>query len=738
MNRTGFLVAGLTLAVGVACGTSCPVGQELCDGVCADLSVDRNHCGACGSVCAGGEVCDGAGTCAPSCGDSLTECSNACVDTATDEANCGGCGTACAAGEICDGAGGCGTTCAGSLTECSGACVDTGGDEANCGACDTPCDAGEACVSGTCDTTCGTGLIACGEGCVNPMSDDTYCGASSNCAGPNVGTTCGADQACAAGDCVDIAACSLPPASGTPGVAVSAVSGTAIEGGEAVTYTLVLDAQPCDNVYVTLAPDAELTVGANMLVFTPQNWDTAQTMSVRAVADTTIDGAHDGVVSHAATSGDAGYDGVTIDEATVSIEDRQRIWHATSVRAPGRDDAPVLGTVSNDGVVAFTSGATNLVAGDTNDAVDAFTFDPATGALARWSVAADGSEADADSATARISADGAVVAFVSSADNLTETATADAGEIFRVSTSLPIAQVTPPCEGTCTGAELTATFDLSANGSVIAFSTRRKYAGAADTDTEYDVYVFTEGSDTLGHDSLSSADGNGTFFFGSNVFGPRLSSTGAFLGFSSGAQSLATPDLTVENFHAYVKNRTSRDLTRVSVMSGGTDPCSGSHQASSSNSPYLSSDGNVAAFDTLCAFTLADGTDTNAVADVLVRDIAASTTTRVSVATDGTEADGQSRIVGLSDDGNLVLFWSDATNLVADDTNEERDLFMRDLAAGTTRRISLGADYGEIASGVTTGAMSRDGSFVVLATDAALLPSDLDDGLVDLYVIALP
>jgi Tol biopolymer transport system component len=76
--------------------------------------------------------------------------------------------------------------------------------------------------------------------------------------------------------------------------------------------------------------------------------------------------------------------------------------------------------------------------------------------------------------------------------------------------------------------------------------------------------------------------------------------------------------------------------------------------------------------------------DTNGMDDVYVRDRAAGTTTLVSVAGDGTAADGASSSPTISDDGKRVAFVSQATNLLDGETTSGRHIFVRDLVAGTT------------------------------------------------------
>src|SRR5438094_221930 len=92
-----------------------------------------------------------------------------------------------------------------------------------------------------------------------------------------------------------------------------------------------------------------------------------------------------------------------------------------SVRSSGAqaNGSSTLGSMTPDGrFVAFVSSAPNLVPGDANGREDIFVHDRMTGATERVSVASDGSEADGDSSQATISGDGAVVAFRSGADNL--------------------------------------------------------------------------------------------------------------------------------------------------------------------------------------------------------------------------------------------------------------------------------------------------------------------------------
>ncbi|MET0853608.1 MAG: hypothetical protein ABWY30_03185, partial [Microterricola sp.] len=74
--------------------------------------------------------------------------------------------------------------------------------------------------------------------------------------------------------------------------------------------------------------------------------------------------------------------------------------------------------------------------------------------------------------------------------------------------------------------------------------------------------------------------------------------------------------------------------------------------------------------------------DTNGAADVFVVDRQTNITTRVSVASDGTEASGSSSSASISADGRFVTYWSDASNLVPGDTNGVSDVFVVQIDVG--------------------------------------------------------
>ena len=106
-----------------------------------------------------------------------------------------------------------------------------------------------------------------------------------------------------------------------------------------------------------------------------------------------------------------------------------------------------------------------------------------------------------------------------------------------------------------------------------------------------------------------------------------------------------------------------------------------------SSVPSISADGRFVAFLS-SASNLVSG-DTNGTSDIFVRDTQSNTTSRVSVDTAGAQANSDSGALSISADGRYVAFSSSASNLVSGDNNAAGDIFVRDTQTGTTSRVSV-------------------------------------------------
>ncbi len=207
--------------------------------------------------------------------------------------------------------------------------------------------------------------------------------------------------------------------------------------------------------------------------------------------------------------------------------------------------------------------------------------------------------------------------------------------------------------------------------------------------------------------------------------GVGMDREGNVVAFYSDATNLVVRD-TNQARDVFVRDVRSGRVERASVSSAGTQANGPSH--AQGGNVAVSHDGNLVVFYS-AASNLVPG-DTNNRLDVFVRRRDLGTTERVSVATNGSQGNGDSLYPAVSGDGRWVAFQSEASNLVDGDTNRVADIFVRDLAAGTTERLCNVQPNGPSSHP----AISEDGSIVAFASAATNLVSGDTNGFVDIFV----
>jgi len=207
-----------------------------------------------------------------------------------------------------------------------------------------------------------------------------------------------------------------------------------------------------------------------------------------------------------------------------------------------------------------------------------------------------------------------------------------------------------------------------------------------------------------------------------------VSDNGRYVAFLSDATNLVTGD-TNGQADIFVRDRTTGQTIRASVNSSNVEANSYSYYA-----PSISSTGQYVAFGSAASNLVAN--DTNGQFDIFVRDIVNNATTRVNVATGGLQANGSSGQVSISADGRYVVFESAATNLVANDTNGQTDIFVYDRNTAQTRLVSvgLGGTSSNSFSRISNSAISNDGRYIVFASAASNLVSGDTNNSEDIFV----
>ena len=219
------------------------------------------------------------------------------------------------------------------------------------------------------------------------------------------------------------------------------------------------------------------------------------------------------------------------------------------------------------------------------------------------------------------------------------------------------------------------------------------------------------------HSDGSQGDGDSS--------GPSTSGDGRLVAFSSEATNLVTGDTNGDS-DIFVRDLQSGLTTRVSVDSNGFEG------NGKSNSPSISADGRFVAFSSN-ATNLVPG-DTNGKIDIFVHDRHLGTTTLVSTHSDGTQASDHASSPSISADGLFVAFSSNATNLVAGDTNGFIDIFVRDLQNGLTTRVSVHSDGTQGRNNSFAPSISADGRFVAFSSAAGNLVAGDFNTSFDIFV----
>ncbi len=387
-------------------------------------------------------------------------------------------------------------------------------------------------------------------------------------------------------------------------------------------------------------------------------------------------------------------------------------------------------SLSGDGrYVAFSSTATNLVAGDTNGYRDVFVRDIAEGTISRISLSSTGVQGNANtnSSSPWISADARFVAFLTTASNLVANDTNNVLDVFvhdrntRITTRVSVDSAGNEGNGYCLNPS------ISANGQFVAFESEASNLVASDTNDQRDVFVHDRNTGITTRVSVDSA-GNQSEGLSER---PQISANGRYVAFNSWAGNLVAGD--ASNMDVFVHDRNTLATTRVSVDSAGNPANSDSWR------PSISADGRYISFSSNASNLVAG--DTNTQADIFVHDRSTGKTTRANVSSAGVQANGPGGYSAITGVGRYVAFESGATNLVAGDTNNTTDVFVRDLVAGTTRRVSLdafGVQANDYSLGVERGALSADGRYVAIASYATNLAPDDVNGKRDVFVRAIP
>jgi Tol biopolymer transport system component len=271
---------------------------------------------------------------------------------------------------------------------------------------------------------------------------------------------------------------------------------------------------------------------------------------------------------------------------------------------------------------------------------------------------------------------------------------------------------------------------ISADGRYVAFRSAAFNFDPADTDNTQDIYVRDR---QLGTTTLVSTDSNGVAApFGASSY-PCISANGRFVAFESLSKDLVESDTNGVS-DVFRHDLLTGSTARVSLMNVSPPPPDKNQATGPSSQASISGDGRYVAFSSDAGNLVGTGADTNGKRDVFVRDCLLGTTTRVNLGPGGVQADNHCDEPAFSDDGSCVAFHSTATNLVAGDTNGQRDSFVVVLATGVVERVSVSSAGAQGNSFSNYPDISADGRFVVFESPATTLVAGDANATTDIFL----
>jgi Tol biopolymer transport system component len=406
----------------------------------------------------------------------------------------------------------------------------------------------------------------------------------------------------------------------------------------------------------------------------------------------------------------------------------------------GSPNGVATADVSADGrVVAFVSLA-RLTHADVNAVEDVYVLDRTTGAVRLESATAGGAASDGSSRQPRVSADGRFLVFSTVAANLVGARVGTIGaQVLRRDRATGAVVLVSHTPAGAPGNRGSGHPDISDDGRYVVFESQATdlVAGPDANHGGSDVYLFDATDGAVRRVSLTDA---GVQSAAGQSSTPAISATGRFVAFASTAPidgpARAQPDDPVRS--VYLRDLATGQPRRISGARGGAVPNGSSYD------PAISGDGRRIVF--VSTATDLDGAPRRrGQAQLYLHDTGTNRLRLLSRGASGDHADGHSRHPALSGDGRFVVFASEASDLrcpggcgPAADLNLVSDVYRLDVTSGLADRVSGGGLAREAWWRASGGpAVDGTGRVVAFSSRQPIDENDLEDDD-DLYVEVLP
>ena len=382
--------------------------------------------------------------------------------------------------------------------------------------------------------------------------------------------------------------------------------------------------------------------------------------------------------------------------------------------------------MSSDGrYVVFQSEASNLVGDDGNGVTDVFLRDRVLGTTTRVSVDLSGNDGDGASLHPCITPDGRYVVFQSDATDLVVGDINGEADVFirdlslQTTTRVSLDLAGEECDG---GSRIPS---ISADGRYVAFISNATDLVVADGNGVADIFLRDLQLGTNERVSVDTMGGDPDL----NSWTPDISADGRYVMFHSAANDLVPGDGGMVDI--FVRDRQLSQTIRVTGDFMGGDPDGNSYGAN------ISADGRHVAFWSRATDLVTD--DTNGLEDVYVHDLDSSTTVRASLRSDGSQiTDLPSWSNSLSEHGRFVVYFADSDQLLDEDANGVADVFALDRATGNLFLLNRSANGDQANNWSSNPLVTADGHYVLFESDASNLVDDDTNGTGDVFLCRGP
>lgn len=363
----------------------------------------------------------------------------------------------------------------------------------------------------------------------------------------------------------------------------------------------------------------------------------------------------------------------------------------------------------NGEIVAFETSTEGLIEGDNNDREDIISYNRTSGTSQRVSLDTSGQQFDTNCYTNGISQDGQYVLFTSATSptsslylrDQTNQTTEAIGMTFG---GLPVRVIHSRAAAMTPDAKYIAVWGLTGDGT----------PGGSDDDRFY-VYVYDRTTDTTERVSVSSSGGlpNNDSFFDQRG---SISDDGRYVTFFSRATNLVIPDNNGSSEDVFVHDRTTGSTVRIDETAAGV-------QSDQALSPTMSGNGRYVAYNL---------TENNAPM-LYVKDRTTGILQRYGVGPSN-EDEGTSYEVSFSTNGEYMIFSSRTSDLVANDTNNSYDIFRINITTGAIVRMGVGNNDEEATSVSNLPSLSGDGMVLAFGSSSDNLVADDTNETGDIFI----